>query len=190
METEEPLGARPDGLRRQYDGGLLIESMKPVPGGFELDRIELAVSRSAVKTRKALGPCRPPDQALSIPTEKVHHGRRASLRHEERNHRRAVPEPQRPLRRSSMRASTVLSPGSRTGETLRRSWESFPEGARTTPARINLSNRSLARSTAWAGIRRAIGRPRSVTCTSSPFLTPTRYAEREAFNSETEALFI
>jgi len=58
------------------------------------------------------------------------------------------------------------------------------------PVRMRRLFRSLASSAPTAGTSRAIGRPRSVTKTSSPLLTTCKSAESEVFSSDIDARFM
>src|ERR1700693_61963 len=190
MKSEKPLGPGTDRLRRKYDRGGSVKAQQPLSRRGELPGVQLSRSQPTMKARQTFGSGRPPDPALPVGAEQSRHIPRAGLAQQQWNHSRAVPEPQRPLRRSSSRPRNVLPSGSATREGLSRSEGSRPSPVRRTPARISRLLRSPPDSAPRAGIRRATGRPRSVTRTSSPFLTPRRYSESEVFSSETEAFFI
>src|SRR5688572_1150688 len=125
MYADEPLRARPDSLRREDHRGFSIETMEPILCDREVCRAENAFPRSPVQARQTLRSSRPPDRVLLVFTEQIDQSRAPRLRDQERDNGGAVPEPQRPLLRSSSSASRTLPFGSGAGETFKRSGESF-----------------------------------------------------------------
>src|SRR5204862_261081 len=128
----------------------------------------------------------PPDGERLVLVHDVSEKARLGLPEAEGVDRRGVPDPHRPLSRSSRTAFTPAPVGSPGRGIFQNPFGSFPEPSRTSPARAS-SRRWVGTSASPrpTGTILAIGFPRSVTMTSSPALTRARYSLRVAFSFAT-----
>src|SRR5450756_1699897 len=157
-------------------------------------RPERALTLETSDGRFAFDPCSPPCEHAGIRAIQRAHAARRALADDERHERRAVPEPQRPLLRSSRTAATMSPPGSGAGGGVSTISSSRPRRARRmTPARSSRARRPSSGPASPAlttGSRRATGRLRSVIRMDSPCRTRSSNALRRFFVSDIVALFI
>ena len=184
-------GEDAQGAGAQLVGGLDLEGagaqvIDHRPGVLEIGGGDPLLPLGGEQGLTALQGRAPPEGHVGVPLEERLDPARGGLAHGERQEGRAVPEPQTASRSSQ---SSEASPSSRSGGS--RYWPrgSFQNasssgfsGARTCPMRTS-SCVAAAGDAADSGRMRAIGRPCSVTMTSSPAFTRARVSESSAFSS-------
>lgn len=129
-----------------------------------------------------------PQGELLIPLDELGQNSRTGFWDEDRNERRAVPEHQRPCRRSSRRFPRISAPidgepvgGLRSDRLMR------PRPRMRTPALASRSRLESRRSPGSNGTTLATGTPCSVITTSWPDLTFRMYSLKRALSSPTAA---
>src|SRR4051794_35560150 len=167
------------------------EAIKPIESCRDFVSIEPRFAIQAGQGGHAFDLRCPPHNHLRVAYVLGCSHRRGIFFDEQWDDRRAVPEPHRPVRRSSSRKSTALSPGDGRGGGVRiRSSGGADVASRISPARWRRSSLPDGSGLDPIGSRIATGRPRSVIVTLSPARTRSISALRPFFASLMVAIFI
>src|SRR6185437_5624780 len=194
MHPEHPVGGASHWLSRLDLVPPCRQGGQPYPDVVNLVSAECTFAFQSGNGRGAFDRRPPPRRHHGVLAEHPAHRRGGLLIDQHRHHGRAVPEPHRPVRRSSIRASTAALPppfGRAGGGTNRSSrTSSSPVPLRTNPARSSRARRGSAPGASSTASSRATGTPRSAMTTVSPARTTSKSALRVFFASDTDASLI